>query len=464
MMRPTLPALLLTLTLTGCGWLAPDYARPDLALPTNWQNKAEQNENKTENFFSEFNDPQLTTLVQKALAANQDLAASAARIEQARAAAQIAGSNLYPQASLGGSANRTFNNPVTGGRDSAVNNSSATLSLSYELDFWGRIHNTARAADLRADATAYDYQTLALVTAADTASNYIRYLADSARLTVAENTRRDVAETARLTEARYLAGTLSSVENNQQKVALATQDAAIASLRAQVNADLTALSILTGVPAGTLQLQPARFDDLKPSPVKITRPDEVLNHRPDILAAESELKAADYDIGAARAAFLPTVQLSANGGLIGLLPQNTLSSTAGLGLSASQSLFSGGALTGQLWKSEAAKNEQVATYRQTVLTASKEVEDAIASLNSNVARAEALSRARDAASATFTAVQARYKFGAIDQLTLLDSERSLFSTQDSAISAQADRLTSAITLWRTLGGPSADLRSLRQGE
>lgn len=442
--------LLIPLLLAGCS-LSPDYTRPDLSLPGSWQNQIGEQQ-VVQNFWAGFNDPQLEKLVAQALAANQDLAAGAARVEQARAVAQIADSDLYPQLSAGADLNRSFANPVTGGQRGAANDSRATLSLSYEVDFWGRIRDGANAADARALGSEYDYKTLALITAADTASNYIRYLADSARLTVAENTRRDVADTARLTEARYQAGVLSSVESNQQKIQLANQDAAIAALRAQVNADLTALAILTGVPAGTLKLDAAPFDRLQPSLITIRKPSELLDRRPDILSAEQQLRASNYDIGVVRASFLPSLSIGADAGLIGLLPDDTMSSTLQLGASVLQPIFTGGALTGQLNQANAARAEQTATYRQTVLTATKEVEDAIAYLNSDITRAEAFGCARDASQAAFGAIRARYDVGSIDQLTLLQAERDLFSSQDSAISARADQLTSLITLWRTTGG------------
>jgi NodT family efflux transporter outer membrane factor (OMF) lipoprotein len=246
-------------------------------------------------------------------------------------------------------------------------------------------------------------------------------------------------------------GAASALEVAQQRSAVASFEAQIPQLEQQLQAAQTSLDILLGRAPGATTVQAEALTTLALPDIAAGQPSALLERRPDIRRSEADLQAADADIGAARAAFYPSVTLSASAGLEGVASGGA-SALASLVAGLVQPIFTGGALEGELERSKARREELVAAYRQTVLTAFKEVQDALKTVETSAARAVLLSRAADESRAAFRLAQIAYGAGASDFLTVLDAQRTLLSNEDSVVQAELDRYTTSAGLFKALGG------------
>ena len=451
--------LFVALALAACNF-APVYQRPQMAVPDGWSGvsgtalKSQQN---TSPFWEDLGSDDLNRVMKVALAQNLDLEAALHRIDQARAQAKVAGAPLYPLLDASGGNSRSFQdaanvNPARGlGRDSVNLNAARGLaSLNYEVDLWGKNRNQEAAANYRAVATRYDRDALELIIVSDTATFYTQVLSLNERIRIGENNLKSAEEVLRIIEARYRGGSVSRLEVSQQRVAVNNLRAALTSLAEQRATALNALAILLGQAPQNLAAPKATLTSLKLPEVSLTPPASLLTARPDIASAEAVLLAANADIGSARAAFFPSLTLgidssiaAGSGGLAGAatsLASNILAP-----------IFTGGRLTGNLENVTARQKELAAQYQKTVLIAFQEVEDALAALKSNNERA-LLSResVRESQNA-YDIAKARFDAGAIDYLTLLETQRSLFLAQDNQISIHEAEINAFIQLRKALG-------------
>ena len=293
----------LSLILSACS-LAPQYRRPQIAMPTGWTDVAgvgTTDQPATVPFWQELGSEELNNVMKIALAQNLDLEAALHRIDQARAQTKIAGSSLFPQIEASGGASRSFQDPRN------VSVARGTGSISYEADLWGRNRSNRAAANYRAEATAFDHDALQLVVTSDTADFYSQVLSLNERIRIAESNLKNAEEVLRIIEARYKAGSVSGLEVSQQRVAVNSFRASLASLNQQRSTTLNALAILLGQAPQNLLAPRETLDSLKVPDVNLTPPATLLTARPDIERAEASLRAANADIGAARAAFFPSL-------------------------------------------------------------------------------------------------------------------------------------------------------------
>ena len=435
----------LSLALSACS-LAPNYQRPEMALPTGWSNVAGvgATQQNTSLFWQDLGSVELDRLIDQVLAQNLDLEAALQRIDQARAQAKIASSPLYPNVSASGSASRTFQNSKD------TNSANIGGGVSYEVDLWGKNRNTAKSADFRLNATEFDRDALRLVVTSDATNFYAQVLSLNDRIRIAEFNLKNAEEILRIIEARFAQGGVSGLEVSQQRVAVNGFRIALATLVEQRSTTANALAILLGVAPQTFSTPSATLATLTLPPVNLTLPATLLTARPDIESAEAGLRAANADIGVARAAFFPSLTLNLNtvvsagfGGPAAAATQIASSLIA--------PIFTGGQLTGNLENVTARQRELAVGYRKTVLTAFQEVEDALAGLKSANDRA-ALSSATVAESQNaYDIAKARFDAGAIDFLTLLDTQRTLYVAQDNQISVNQDQLTAFVQLRKALG-------------
>lgn len=451
--------LSVALALAACNF-APVYQRPQMAVPDGWSGvsgtalKSQQN---TSPFWEDLGSEDLNRVMKVALAQNLDLEAALHRIDQARAQAKVAGAPLYPLLDVGGGTSRSFQdaanvNAARGlGRDPVNFNANRGLaSVNYEVDLWGKNRNQEAAANYRAVATRYDRDALELIIVSDTATFYTQVLSLNERIRIGENNLKSAEEVLRIIEARYRGGSISRLEVSQQRVAVNNLSAALASLVEQRATALNALAILLGQAPQNLAAPKATLASLKVPEVSLTPPASLLTARPDIASAEAVLRAANADIGSARAAFFPSLTLgidssiaAGSGGLAGAatsLASNILAP-----------IFTGGRLTGNLENVTARQKELAAQYQKTVLIAFQEVEDALAALKSNNERA-LLSResVRESQNA-YDIAKARFDVGAIDYLVLLETQRSLYLAQDNQISIYEAQINAFIQLRKALG-------------
>src|SRR5919108_1483741 len=438
--------LFVSLALSACS-LAPNYQRPHMVMPENWSSVpgvGDAPQQSTTSFWEELGSEELNRMMKVALAQNLDLKAALHRIEEARAQAKVAGSALYPSVDAGGSTSRTFQD---------VKNTTAARglgSISYELDLWGKNRNQASAANYRAEATQFDREALRLVVASDTATFYTQVLSLNERTRIAESNLKNAEEVLRIIEARYRAGGVSGLEVSQQRVAVNTFRAALASLTEQRSTALNALAILLGEAPQNLRAPQADLAALKIPTVNLTPPATLLTARPDIESAEAGLRAANADIGTARALFFPSLTLGTDASIAAGFG-NPAASAVSLATNVLAPIFTGGKLTGNLQGVSARQKELAAQYQKSVLTAFQEVEDALAALKSDNEQAVlSVESVRESQNA-YDIAKARFDAGAIDYLTLLETQRSLYQAQDNQIAIKEGQLAAFIQLRKALG-------------
>jgi NodT family efflux transporter outer membrane factor (OMF) lipoprotein len=446
--------ILLILALAGCS-LVPEYQRPKVPVPGQWSPQTAPTADLTPDaWWSTFASPALDVLVDQALAANQDLAAGVARIRQARAVATIAGAPLWPQLDVAWSAT---DSDRSGGSDnlssttSSGTRSSTQLTLAYELDLFGRVAATRAAARNRVNASQFDLHALRLLISGDTAQAAINLAATRERLRLAKANLETTRAVLAVLEAQFAAGRISALERDQQRTVVATTEASLAALT-QTEANIrNQLALLTGSATPAFQAPDISWTALALPTVAPIVPAALLTRRPDLRRAEAELMAAGADIGAARAALYPSVQI----GWDRAWTRSPTATLTTLSASALAPLFRGGALRGEVTYTEARREELVANYRQAVLTAYREVSDALDTQRQSALRGAALDQAALAARAAYDGARARFDAGAVDYAVLLDAQRSLISAEDAAVSARLDRFTAALSLYRALGGGDA---------
>ena len=434
------------LILSACS-LAPTYERPQMAIPQGWSNVAGVGTTDAipnTPFWQELGSAELDHLIDQALAQNLTLEAALHRIEQARAQAKVAGAPLYPSVSASATGSRTFNdkggvNAVRGGG-----------SVSYEVDLWGKNRNAAKSAGYRADASEFDRDALRLVVTSDATNFYAQILALNDRIRIAEFNLRNAEEVLRIIEARFAQGSVSGLEVSQQRVAVNNFRTALASLAEQRSLTANALATLLGLASQDYSAPNAELATLALPAVNLTPPSTLLTARPDIESAEANLRAADADIGVARAAFFPSLTLGVDTAIAAGFGGPAAAATS-IASSLVAPIFTGGRLTGNLESVTARQKELAAQYRQTVLTAFQEVEDALAGLKSANDRA-LLSRATVTESQNaYNIAKARFDAGAIDYLNLLETQRSLYVAQDNQVSTNQEQLAAFVQLRKALG-------------
>jgi len=435
----------LSLALSACS-LAPNYQRPEMALPTGWSNVAGvgATQQNTTLFWQEFGSADLNRLIDNALAQNLDLEAALHRVEQARALAKIGAAPLYPTVSASGSASRTFQDP----RD--TNSVRGGGSISYEVDLWGKNRNAAKSADYRVNASEFDREALRLVVTSDATNFYAQILSLNDRIRIAEFNLKNAEEILRIIEARFGQGSVSGLEVSQQRVAVNGFRTALTALVEARSTTANALAILLGLAPQNFSAPTAELATLSMPQVNLTPPATLLTARPDIESAEAGLLAANADIGVARAAFFPSLTLGLDTAISAGFGGPAAAATS-IASSLIAPIFTGGRLTGNLENVTARQKELAVQYRHTVLIAFQEVEDALAALKSNNEQATISLESVKESQNAYNIAKARFDAGAIDYLNLLETQRSLYQAQDNQIAINQGQLQSFVQLRKALG-------------
>jgi len=419
------------------GWVETDSGR--LALRQDW--------------WLDFNAAALPGLIDEALAGSPDLAIAAERVRQAELAVGNAGASLFPAVggNLGSSSRRSF---PDGGDASTANSSSATLSVSYEVDLWGRIQDGVDSAKASLAASRYDLETARLTLTTGVANAYFQVLGLRVRLQLAQENLEIAERLYRIVDVRFRNGAASALDLSRQRTAVLTQRATIKPLEVQIRQTESALAILVGRAPEGFAVGTADFDGVRPPVVGAGLPSQLLLRRPDLASAEAQLRAADADVAAARAALLPSFQLSGSAGLASTALLSLANPAASLGLTGSlaQTIFDGGKLRNQVSLSESQRRALVETYRKSVLAALKEVEDGLGNIDRYAHQEDALTAVRDEAQRSLRLAELRYREGADDLSNLFDAQRTLFAAQDSVAQIRLSRLSASLDLIKALGG------------
>ncbi|HEX4953457.1 MAG TPA: efflux transporter outer membrane subunit [Thermoanaerobaculia bacterium] len=453
-----LPALALAVvTAAGCASFRPDYQRPATTLPEAYSSPA-STAAASDTWWTTFGDSQLDRLVAEALEKNQDLLAAAARVEEARALAGVARADQFPQVWVDGSGSRyrfSGDNPqFPPGIDLENSTVRLTANASYELDFWGRYRNATAAARAELLATEAGRQNLRVGLTAGVVSAYFDLLGFDRQLAIARETLSSRQEAVRLQRLRFDAGTISELDLAQAEAELASTEATVPALERALRQTENRLGVLLGRVGGSVE-RSSGLDALVAPEVPVGLPSQLLARRPDVVAAEHSLVAANARIAVVRAAYFPSISLTAYAGSESQQLSNLLGSGTGiwnLALGLIQPIFQAGRTTRQLEAARAREQQLVAGYLKAVQTAFAEVEDALVARRTGATEREALARQVEALDRARRLAQLRYEAGDSSYLEVLDAERSLFGAELSLTEARRAELAAAVALFKALGG------------
>lgn len=457
--RMTLLALagLVCASLGGCS--LPAYHRPQLPTPAAWRETPADARWPADDWWRAFHSPELNELIRRAESANLDLAAAIARVDEAQAQARIAGAPLLPSLELSPQARRTRELLPVGAGTYSFNDFVVPIEASYELDFWGKNRAARASARESAIAARYDRAVVGLTVTAGVANSYFECLGLEQRIAVARD---NLANGRRILAGLQLerrAGTATDLEVVQQQTLVAGLAAVIPPLESQLAQATDALALLLARPPEAVALRARDLEAVDVPQVGSGLPSVLLARRPDVREAEARLIAAHFDIQNARAQFLPSIDLTASGGFESVALSNLIapgSRIFDVGAAAVQQLFTGGRLTGQLQYDRARYEELVADYRKAALSAFNDAEDNLAAVRrarEQVAEeAVAVERARTALRLS----QLQFHVGTVTLLTLLETQTSLYSAEDTLVQAKLAQIAATIGLVKALGGGWSD--------
>ena len=443
--------------LTACASLSPASSDlPATPVPAAWSTgptaTAGSSATVLAQWWQRFNDPALSALVTQALQANTSVKSAQAALLQARAQRDVQSANAGPSLSASGSAQRSQTGSAAGS-----NRFQAGFDASWEPDVFGGNRAAVNASEADALAAETSLADVQVSLAAEVAASYIELRGLQARLAIANSNLSLQSETLQITRWRNQAGLVSSLDVEQAVASSEQTRAQVPALQTSVAQSLNALAVLTGQAPGALQATlgtPAAVPQTPPG-LALAFPAETLRQRPDVRTAEHRINAALARVDAAEAARYPSFRL---GGSLGLsaLTLGTLTNGASvvrsLVASVSAPLFDGGAARAQVRSQEAALEQVRLSYQGTMLTALKDVEDALVALQGDTERLARLQAAASAAANAELLARQRYESGLIDFRTVLDTQRTLLSAQDSVASTQATLSADHVRLYKALGG------------
>lgn len=462
-------ALLTSAALAGCT-VGPNYkpATPAaLGVPDAYSVTAAPTAEDLTAWWTRFNDPLLSRLVEQSRTANTDIAQAVARLRQAREALVQSRAQLLPTVSGSGGyqrnenlrgGGRSFTLPDgtvvdTGGGGS--NSFTLGLSASYQVGLFGEIRRTVEASRAQYEASGFDYATVLLSVESEVARNYVLARLYQAQLANARSSLRIQDDNLEIAGFRVQAGLVSSLDAEQARSQRAQTAATIPQIEQQYNAAVSRIGVLTGQAPGAVKPAIERQAPIPVGPrgVGIGIPADTLRQRPDVRSAERNLAAATAQIGVAKARLYPalaiTGAINTNASAIGSLGDAITGSLfAGL----TQAIFNGGRLRSQVRAQEAATDAAFAAYRGTVLNALEDIENAIVALDAAQQREASFQQAYDAANNSAVLSRLQYRSGLADFLTLSQQEAALLSATNGIAQARADQATALVQLYVALGG------------
>lgn len=463
---------------SGCS-MAPKYVQPAAPVPTSWPvGDAYLAETEAAlpamSYRDVFADPRLVQLIEQALAGNRDLRIAAANIEAARARYQIQSAAQLPRidAAAGrtqfdnGTANQNRNQDVDIGNNPSASASTAgrryTADLSttgFEIDLFGRLRSLSDASLNRYFGTEAAARATRLTLIGDIADAWLTHAADASLLKLAEDTAANAREQVKLTRLRLDGGIAPRSDLRQAEQILAAAEADIARQKTALAQDVNALQLLVGAPidAGLLPQSIDDADDaVRALPAGVDS--AILLRRPDVVQAEYELRAANADIGAARAALFPRITLTGLAGLSSNVLSNLFTGAAfnyNVGANVRYSLFAGGAARAGVVQTEAQRDAAVAGYERAIQTAFRDVADALARRGTITEQLRADRSLVDAAQDTYSLADMRYRGGVESFLASLDAQRAAYQAQRTLLTTRLIEASNRVTLYRALGGETA---------
>ncbi len=454
--------------LLGACSLAPKYYRPPVEVPTAYKELTPDNFKGTDGWkmaqpkddmirgkwWEMFNDPQLNALEEQVNISNQNIAAAAANFRVARALVVEAWSQYFPTVTTSPAItnSRQSRQLSTGSQSTTIY--SLPFDASYEIDLWGRIRNTVKANASEAEATAADLENVRLTAQAEVVVDYFGSRALDSQKQLFDSTVISLKESLELTQVRYQTGIASDEDVAQAESQLETtqaQDTDIGIQRAQFE---HAIALLVGKPASTFSI-PVEPLKANPPAIPLGVPSQLLERRPDIAAAERRVAEANAQIGVAKAAFFPTITLSASAGFQSSSITNLFTWPSlfwSVGSTLAQTLFDAGLRKAVTEQALASYDGTVATYRQTVLMAFQEVEDNLAALRILSQELQQQDAAVKSSERFLTLANDRYKLGIDSYLNVIIAQGTLLSNQRTAVNIRMQLMTASVQLIEALGG------------
>jgi NodT family efflux transporter outer membrane factor (OMF) lipoprotein len=455
------------LPLGGC--LLTDKPEPGLDIPQAYD-RGPKNPELAEaalpplDWWRGFRSRELTKIIEEARSANLDIAAAVARIVQADAQSRMAGAPLLPSVNLNGNAARMQSSKTTGlgnGQpfvDSGFmvsNTLTASLSASYEVDFWGKNRAALRAAEQTAVASRYDREVVGLTTVVATANAYFQALATQDRLKVARENLQSATRVLNLIQQRLNAGTASALDTAQQESLVNTQRAAIPPLEQALTQNRNALAVLMARSPESVRVRGGSLRSIAVPRVTPGLPSELLTQRPDIRKAEADLAAANANVENARAQFLPSITLTGEGGYqssvlkILMRPESAFFNLAA-GLT--QPIFDGLKLQGNLDYQKGKQDELLQNYRKAVISGFADVETALNGIRQTALRERLQRDVVTSSRRAFDIAEQRLREGTVDLVTVLQTQQALYQAEDALAQARLEHVQAVVSLYQALGG------------
>src|SRR5450432_569138 len=462
-------ALLLTLVSAkaSCLTVGPDYKPPTNSIPVNykavepgnWQEGRPLDTVPKGNWWEIFGDPNLNALEAQALSASQQLKAAVARVDQARATARVARSELLPSLDFDPSYTRQRYSPNADPSfgNLTANTFSTPLDLSYEVDLWGRVRRGFEGARADAQSSLATFYNVLLTLQSDVAQNYFALRSLDAEIATVTGTVDLRHEQVKLVRSRFEGGVGNELDVAQAETELATTEAEAASLAQRREQLENAIAILVGENPSSFNLSAVDDPNWNPQPPEIPAglPSDLLERRPDVAQAERQLASANARIGVAKAAFFPVLTLTGSGGYL----SGDLSSlftwdsrTWSIGPSLSLPLFAGGRNRANYKNSQAVFQESAALYRQQVLVAFGEVENSLSGIYHFAVQAEAQQRAVTSARRSSELATDRYRSGIVAYIEVVDASRDALTAERANAQLAGQRLIASVQLIKALGG------------
>jgi multidrug efflux system outer membrane protein len=445
--------------LSGCS-LIPDYQRPEAPVDQTWDMPAGAHANaRRVNWQEFFQSAVLKDLINQSLTNNRDLRVAALNIEKAQAQYRISRADLLPSinASGAGSSQRVPGDLSTTGDNQITHQYSAGVGFtSYELDFFGRVRSLNQQALESYFSTVEAQRSVRLSLIAEVASAYFQLQADQQLLAISRQTLASQQDSYALVKSSYEEQVATELDLSQAESTVRTAEATQARYERQVAQDKNALVVLVGQPLppeyfAAIELDALRVDEQLP----VGLPSDLLMYRPDILIAEHQLKAANANIGAARAAFFPSITLTAAAGSasadLGQLfagGQGTWSFVPSINIP----IFNAGRNQASLDVAKVQKSIEVANYQKTIQVAFREVADSLVARDSLTTQVTAETLLVQANQRNYTLADSRYKEGVDTYLNALDAQRNLFSSQQGLVITKLSRINNLVSLYKALGG------------
>ncbi|MFC3531916.1 efflux transporter outer membrane subunit [Vogesella facilis] len=452
--KHALMPLMVALALSGCAAVGPDYQRPALELPA-----GQQVAKVDARWWQSFGDSQLDALIDEALRYNRDLQQTAARVEEAAAALGSARASQLPRVDAKLGSTRTQSSEYSSAAGALYSYHQAGLSASWELDLWGKLARQREAAAANLAASEYSLAAARLSLAAQVSNAYFQLLAFDAQLAAAQATLKGREDSFMLRQKRFNGGMTSELELKQAEAELASAQAAVPKLSQAVDKSEHALAVLLGRSPRDLLQAPSRGKPLErlaeaPS-VPGDLPSDLLLRRPDIAAAEQQLIAANARIGVARAAYFPSIGLSAGIGSESLKLAQLFSGPAQVWNFAGNltaPIFNNGAIAADVSAATARQKQALAGYEKAVQAAFADTLDALTAVRGSRETELAQRKQLDAMREALRLARLRYDNGYSSYLEVLDAERSVFQLEQALADARLARLQAAVSLYTALGG------------